>query len=570
MCSICRAIGLYGNKRETAIAPAESINGYVLTGGSLGVSNSVLRWSIVGSGIDDFTNFIEPTTVDPATVFAFDYMAAIRSAFAQWSQAGNIQFIQTTDNGAAFGVPGPPENFETIRIAFGPFDGVPANGIGVFPFAGNRGSLLINTAAGGYWNPQTLFFVVMHELGHVLGLDHPSAGPNVMQASGVEYLTNLQPGDIAGIRAIYGVQDFGPSTYVLPAQRSSLTLLDGVSNLTIRGNALANVINGSQLGETIDGADGRDSLFGGGEADSLIGGAGADFLGGWTGDDTLSGGLDNDLAYGDDGMDVLRGEEGADTLFGGAQNDVLTGGSSNDLLWGGLDLDTLFGESGADTLLGEQGNDVLWGGEDPDLLYGWQGNDTLFGDTGRDTLFGEADDDLIYGWVGADLLWGGGGEDVLWGEQDDDTLLGEAGNDRLFGVDNNDVMYGWTGNDSLFGWTGNDVLWGEDGNDLMLGEDGDDVFIGGVGRDTMTGGQGADRFFNAFFEIAGGEVDLITDFDAADRYLFQSGASIQYFNFNAPGYGTGAGIHVQVAGGVYILDVFGATAAQLQAQTQLF
>ncbi len=93
------------------------------------------------------------------------------------------------------------------------------------------------------------------------------------------------------------------------------------------------------------------------------------------------------------------------------------------------------------------------------------------------------------------------------------------------------------------------MLFGEQGNDLILGEDGADTIIGGLGRDTMTGGAGADRFFSANFEIAAGEVDLITDFDAADRYLFQAGAQLQYFNFNAPGYGVGAGIHVQVRAG---------------------
>ncbi len=69
--------------------------------------------------------------------------------------------------------------------------------------------------------------------------------------------------------------------------------------------------------------------------------------------------------------------------------------------------------------------------------------------------------------------------------------------------------------------------------------------------------------------MAAGEVDLITDYDAADRYLFQAGAVLNYVSFNAPGY-AGAGIHVQVAGGVFILDVLGATVSQLQAQTQFF
>ncbi len=147
---------------------------------------------------------------------------------------------------------------------------------------------------------------------------------------------------------------------------------------------------------------------------------------------------------------------------------------------------------------------------------------------------------------------------------------GLADNDFIIGGMGLDTMYGDEGDDFLGGLEDADVIFGGIGADIIFGDDGDDVIVGGLGRDTMSGGAGADRFFNAGFEIAAGEVDLITSYDASDRYLFQTGAQLQYFNFNAPGYGVGAGIHVQTAGGVYILDVLGATAAQLQAQTQFF
>jgi subtilisin family serine protease len=255
------------------------------------------------------------------------------------------------------------------------------------------------------------------------------------------------------------------------------------------------------------------------------------------------------------------GTGNADALFGWLEADQLSGGAGNDTIWANSGRDTVFGGDGTDTLLGEAGDDSLWGGDAADVLYGWLDNDTLLGDAGADTLFGEQNNDVLFGWLGSDVLWGGDGSDALWGEQDADTLLGETGDDTLQGGDGGDLLYGWIGAD---------VLWGGTGADSMLGEQDNDTLIGGLGRDTMTGGAGADRFYNANFEITAGEVDLITDFETADRYFFQSGAQIQYFNFSAAGYGTGAGIHVQVAGGVYILDVLGATAAQLQAQTVFF
>jgi Ca2+-binding RTX toxin-like protein len=255
------------------------------------------------------------------------------------------------------------------------------------------------------------------------------------------------------------------------------------------------------------------------------------------------------------------GTANSDALFGWVEADQLSGAAGDDTIWANAGHDTVFGGDGADTLLGEAGNDSVWGGNGADVIYGWLDNDTLLGDAGSDTLFGEQNNDLLFGWLGSDVLWGGDGADALWGEQDADMLLGEAGNDTLQGGE---------GADTLYGWIGEDVLWGGTGADSLLGEQGNDTLIGGLGRDTMTGGAGADRFYNANFEIAAGEIDLITDYEAADRYFFQSGAQIQYFSFNAAGYGVGAGIHVQVAGGVYILDVLGATTAQLQAQTQFF
>ncbi len=295
-------------------------------------------------------------------------------------------------------------------------------------------------------------------------------------------------------------------------------------------------------GESFDiTAVGRDLIWGGDGNDLIEGYAGDDTLLGENGDDQVYCGLGDDLAYGWFGNDSIDGSLGNDTLFGEQGDDRLFGADNNDVLWGGDGNDDIDGFWGDDVLLGEAGNDTLVGYDGNDLIYGWTGADSIDGGAGNDTLFGEQDNDEIDGGFRNDLIWGGDGNDILrggFGEAANgrDTLLGEAGDDTMFGEESDDVLYGWVGAD---------VLWGEEGNDSLLGEDGDDTFIGGLGRDTMTGGTGADRFFSANFEIAAGEVDLITDFDANDRYLFQTGAQLQYFSFNAPGYGAGAGIHVR-------------------------
>jgi Ca2+-binding RTX toxin-like protein len=316
------------------------------------------------------------------------------------------------------------------------------------------------------------------------------------------------------------------------------------------GSAAADVISGATLGDTLSGLGGSDTLNGLAGDDVLIGGAGADRLDGGAGTDgasylTSAARVAVNLATGDG----FEADAAGDTLIG-IEN--VTASAFND---------SLVGSTAANVLDGVDGND---------LIYGNLGNDTILGGAGDDLVFGEQDNDLIYGFFGLDTLWGGGGNDTLWGEANNDALFGEDGNDILLGDDGEDTLFGWNGSDTLYGWTGNDVLWGEQNADRLLGEAGNDTFIGGIGRDTMTGGAGADRFYNASFEMVAGETDIVTDYDSADRYLFQTGANIQYVTFNAPGYGFGAAFHVQVGGGVFILDVMGATTAQLQSQTLFF
>jgi Ca2+-binding RTX toxin-like protein len=376
-------------------------------------------------------------------------------------------------------------------------------------------------------------------------------------------------------------------------------LSNGNSGKTVTATAFRDYIWLGNGADSVRAGDGNDLVGAAAGDDTIFGEAGNDFLYGdsfdvnATGRDLIWGGDGNDIIEGYGGNDTLLGENGDDELDGGLGADIMYGWFGNDSLAGSLGDDTMFGEQGNDRLFGDEGADVLWGGDGDDDMDGYFGNDVLLGEAGNDTLAGYDGADLIYGWTGADSISGGDGNDTLFGEQDNDTIDGGFRNDLIWGGDGNDLldggfgeggngrdtllgeagddtMFGQQDDDVLYGWVGADVLWGEQGADSLFGEDGDDTFIGGLGRDTMTGGQGADRFFNANVEIAAGEVDLITDYDAADRYLFQTGAQIQYFDFNAPGYGAGAGIHVQTPGGVYILDVFGANAAQLQAQTQFF
>ena len=77
-------------------------------------------------------------------------------------------------------------------------------------------------------------------------------------------------------------------------------------------------------------------------------------------------------------------------------------------------------------------------------------------------------------------------------------------------------------NDVINGQGGDDEIFGLSGDDLLRGGAGDDILDGGLGSDVKTGGPGADTFrFGAdLLASGGGDVDVITDFEAIDSIDF--------------------------------------------------
>ncbi|WP_448192688.1 hypothetical protein [Azospirillum sp. sgz301742] len=176
-------------------------------------------------------------------------------------------------------------------------------------------------------------WMVLHEIGHVLGLSHPHQ--EALGLAGDQSLT---------------VMSYTPDPAGTLADRPAP--LDVTAMQTLYGPD--RVVSAEGLGE------------GGPGYDLIRGSASADTLSGYGGDDTVVGG------------------PGADVLFGGAGADTLYGGRDDDRLFGNQDGDVLFGDSGNDTLHGGRGDDWINGGEGDDWLFGDAGTDTLIGGAGAD------------------------------------------------------------------------------------------------------------------------------------------------------------------------------------------
>jgi len=389
--------------------------------------------------------------------------AVQQSAFAQalqsWSAVANISFAQVSDTSSQVG---------DIRIAFSTTVPSSTSGYAYLPYqsGGAGGDIWLNPASSSSLSPQPgnfSFYVLVHEIGHALGLKHPfddsptlPASTDTTQYTAMAYndspYATIYPAgpmlyDIAAIQYLYGANTSyrtGGDLYQFSASSEEFKAIwdAGGTDTFDASNQI--------LSTTIDLNAGSFSSVGvrnnGGRATNNIViayGVTIENAKGGTAGDQIVGNTGNNLLEGNSGNDTLYGGNGRDEMHGGGNDDLLLGNRGEDTLWGGGDQDTLFS------------------GLDNDLLYGGDGTDRLQADTGQDLLFGNRGNDLLFGNMGNDTLYGGSDNDLIFGGRDDDLLFGDAGNDTLSGDQGTDTMYGGDGADIFRFQVG-------DGNDTIM------------------------------------------------------------------------------------------------------
>jgi Ca2+-binding RTX toxin-like protein len=105
----------------------------------------------------------------------------------------------------------------------------------------------------------------------------------------------------------------------------------------------------------------------------------------------------DDVVVGNSYQDVVFGDGGNDHLRGLNKNDLLNGGLGDDRLLGGPGADQLFGGAGGDTIHGGWGHDEIRPGSGNDRMRGGYGSDLFVIGSGEDVIedFRIADNDKI-------------------------------------------------------------------------------------------------------------------------------------------------------------------------------
>jgi hypothetical protein len=115
----------------------------------------------------------------------------VKSAFQEWSSVAKINFKESTGGSA------------DIKFIIGD---ITQGGVGYPNFTSKpcdaiKGQIVFKR--NGFQNCENAYSIILHEIGHALGLGHVLSD-NIMHPNNITKFKKLQGGDIQGIQSIYG------------------------------------------------------------------------------------------------------------------------------------------------------------------------------------------------------------------------------------------------------------------------------------------------------------------------------------------------------------------------------